>query len=73
MITLELRYVGASGASINFNNLNSILASNDDIISMAEKEKPKISVTGAKSNPVLLFFDEQQMYRFSREIHSKFL
>lgn len=70
MITFELRYVN-TGASIIFTNVNSVLGSNNDIIFKAKEEG--ISVTGTESNPILLFFDEQHMYRFLRYISTDIL
>ena len=68
--TLEMRY---NNSDIKFNNINPISASTKTIVKLAESEKPKILVTGTNENPILIFFDEQQMYRFLRLISEEIL
>ena len=70
MNTFELRYVN-NNTSIKFSNVNSILASKNDLISKAKSEG--VTIAGTNENPILLFFNEQQMYCFSQYISNNIL
>lgn len=61
MRTLELR---CNTSFVKFNEVYPILGSENEILEKAKANKTTIAIAGSNENPILIFFNEANMYNF---------